>query len=158
MSCIYGPHQHGTEDQGWVAHFLIRVLQNKPITIYGNGRQVRDILHVDDLVEAFTIAMDNVEKIKGRAFNMGGGTENAISLLEFLDYIAELHDSLPEVRFADWRPGDQVYYVSDTTAFQKATGWTPKTDKEQGIRHLYESLQERFSSLPHDPRLEAAAL
>ncbi|RYG19228.1 SDR family NAD(P)-dependent oxidoreductase [bacterium] len=137
MSCIYGPHQCGTEDQGWVAHFLLQALKDAPITIYGDGRQVRDVLFVSDLVDAFRLAMSNMDSLSGQAFNMGGGPENTISLLEFLDTIEELHQERPEVSFGDWRPGDQRYYVSDTTKFSDATGWSPKYTSREGIEALY---------------------
>jgi CDP-paratose 2-epimerase len=137
MSCIYGPHQCGTEDQGWVAHFLLQALKDAPITLYGDGRQVRDVLFVSDLVDAFRLAIENMPTLSGQAFNMGGGPENTISLLEFLDTIEELHQARPEVSFGDWRPGDQRYYVSDTTKFSNATGWSPKYSSRQGIEALY---------------------
>src|SRR5207253_6556705 len=99
MSCIYGPHQFGNEDQGWVAHFLIRALKDQPITLYGDGMQVRDILFVEDLVDAFLLAQANMATLAGQAFNMGGGPANTISLLELLDMITELHGRRPDVRF-----------------------------------------------------------
>src|SRR5438067_12116322 len=132
MSCIYGPHQFGTEDQGWVAHFLIRALEGEPITLYGNGMQVRDILFVEDLVDALLAAQRHMPEIRGQAFNIGGGPANTISLLELLDLIAALHGRRPEVRFADWRPGDQRYYVSDPRRFMQATGWRPRTGVAEG--------------------------
>jgi len=141
MSCIYGPHQFGTEDQGWVAHFLLQVLRDFPITLYGDGRQVRDVLFVEDLVGAFRLAMSNVDRITGRAFNMGGGPKNAISLLELLRHIDKMHGSLPRIQFDEWRVGDQRYYVSDTSAFQRATGWSPKVSVTKGIRELYQWLR-----------------
>ena len=137
MSCIYGPHQCGNEDQGWVAHFLIQAIQGRPITIFGDGGQVRDVLYVQDLVDAFRLAQDNMERLSGQAFNMGGGPENTISLLEFLDAIEEMHGEKPDVSFGDWRPGDQRYYVSDTTKFRNATGWEPRYSARTGIEALY---------------------
>src|SRR5690606_5419694 len=125
-SCIYGPHQFGTEDQGWVAHFLIRALEDQPITIYGDGKQVRDILFVEDLVNAFVLAQQNIEKLSGNAFNIGGGPKNTISLVEILDVIQKLTGKSLDISFEDWRTGDQQYYVSNTSKFQKATGWRPK--------------------------------
>src|SRR5699024_6115402 len=98
MSCIYGPHQFGTEDQGWVAHFLIRARDGEAITIYGDGKQVRDILFVDDLVEAFLLAERNITDLAGRAFNIGGGPDNAISLLELIERIRELDNDRPMLR------------------------------------------------------------
>ena len=111
MSCIYGPHQCGNEDQGWVAHFLIRALEGAPITIYGDGRQVRDVLFVDDLVDAFLRVSDRAPQLSGRAFNIGGGPVNAVSLLDVLELMGGLVDEAPDVEFADWRAGDQRYYV-----------------------------------------------
>jgi CDP-paratose 2-epimerase len=118
MSCIYGPRQLGTEDQGWVAHFLISALKRQPITLYGDGRQVRDILEVGDAVEAYVRAYRGIDRIRGRAFNLGGGPANAVSLRQVLARIEELLGRPVAVRFADWRPGDQRYYVSDTRAIR----------------------------------------
>ncbi len=137
MSCIYGPHQFGTEDQGWVAHFLIRALENQPITLYGDGLQVRDILFVQDLVNAFLLAQAHISDISGQAFNIGGSPARTTSLLELIDLIETLHGQPPEVQFDDWRPGDQRYYVSDTRKFQAATGWSPQVSIPDGIERLY---------------------
>ena len=142
MSCIYGPHQFGTEDQGWVAHFLIKALERSPLTIYGDGRQVRDVLFVEDLVEAFLQAQRHIEPLAGQAFNLGGGPANTTSLLELMELIGELHGQRPEVRYADWRPADQQYYVSDTRRFSAATGWSPNVDVRTGVTRLYEWLKE----------------
>jgi CDP-paratose 2-epimerase len=137
MSCIYGPHQHGNEDQGWVAHFLIRALARDPITIYGDGAQVRDILFVDDLVDAMVAARERRDAVAGRAFNMGGGPENSVSLLELVELIGDLTGRPAALRFAGQRPGDQRYYVSDTSAFQAATGWRPDVGVDEGLEELY---------------------
>jgi CDP-paratose 2-epimerase len=142
MSCIYGPHQCGNEDQGWVAHFAIRALEGEPITLFGDGRQVRDVLFVEDLVEAFLLARENIEAIGGRAYNMGGGPENAVSLLEVIERIGDLHGEPPETSFGPWRQGDQRYYVSDTRRFQEDTGWRPRVGAEEGIERLYGWLRE----------------
>lgn len=141
MSCIYGLHQFGTEDQGWVAHFLIRALQETPITIYGDGRQVRDVLFVDDLVDAFLLARRNINTLAGQVFNIGGGPCNTTSLLELLELIRELNGRAPEARFDSWRTADQQYYVSDTRKFSAATGWTAKTGVREGVAKLREWLQ-----------------
>jgi CDP-paratose 2-epimerase len=140
MSCIYGPHQFGTEDQGWVAHFLIRALNRQPITIYGDGKQVRDILFVEDLVDAFLLAAANIQKTAGHAFNIGGGVANTISLLELLRMLTKLDGRAPKYEFSDWRTGDQKYYVSDTRKFAKMTGWQPRVNARDGIRMLREWL------------------
>ncbi|GAA0589195.1 SDR family NAD(P)-dependent oxidoreductase [Caenispirillum bisanense] len=136
MSCLYGPRQFGTEDQGWVAHFMIRALKGEPITLYGDGKQVRDVLFVDDVVDAWLLAERHMEAVRGTAFNIGGGPANAVSLLEAIDAIGDLAGRRPEVRFGDWRPGDQLWYVSDTRAFQALTGWRPQVEAADGFRRL----------------------
>jgi len=140
MSCIYGPRQMGTEDQGWVAHFLIRAIEGKPIEIFGDGMQVRDLLFVEDLVDAFLLAQANIHTLSGRAFNIGGGLGNTISLLELLELIGALNGSKPTIRLKDWRPGDQRYYVSDTRGFKAATGWAPKVNVREGVERLHDWL------------------
>ncbi|HEY0510681.1 MAG TPA: NAD-dependent epimerase/dehydratase family protein [Thermoanaerobaculia bacterium] len=137
MSCIYGPHQFGTEDQGWVAHFLLRALDGRPLTLYGDGMQVRDVLYVEDLVDAFLLAERNIGSLAGQAFNMGGGPGNTVSLLELIDLIGALHGRRPEVFHEDWRTGDQRYYVSDVSKFMAATGWRPRVNARQGVGKLY---------------------
>jgi CDP-paratose 2-epimerase len=136
MSCIYGPHQFGTEDQGWVAHFLIRALEESPITIYGDGKQVRDLLFVEDLVDALQRAEADIELLAGRAFNIGGGPRNTVSLREVIAVIAAERGVEPAVEHGPWRPGDQRYYVSDTAAFRTATGWRPRIAPRVGVRAL----------------------
>jgi CDP-paratose 2-epimerase len=150
MSCIYGPHQCGNEDQGWVAHFLMQALQGAPITLFGDGRQVRDVLHVDDLLDAMLLATDRSAQLAGQAFNMGGGPQSTVSLLELIDLIGRL-GSPPEVRHGDWRVGDQRYYVSDTRRFRDATGWTPKVAPEDGVKLLHDWL-----SAPRTTRARAS--
>lgn len=142
MSCIYGPHQFGTEDQGWVAHLLIRALAGLPVTIYGDGCQVRDTLFVEDLVDALLLAQARICELSGQAFNIGGGPANTTSLLELLEMIRGLHGRMPAVRYAGWRTADQRYYVSDIRKFSRATGWTPKVDVPTGVRRLYAWLRD----------------
>ncbi|MBV9017235.1 MAG: NAD-dependent epimerase/dehydratase family protein [Alphaproteobacteria bacterium] len=137
MSCIYGPHQHGTEDQGWLAHFMIRAADGEPITIYGDGKQVRDVLFVDDLVDAFLIAEQHLPDIAGEAFNIGGGPENTLSLLELIDRIAALNGGRPSLDFGNWRVGDQRWYVSDIRKFHRLTGWSPRVGVMEGVRRLH---------------------
>ncbi len=149
MSCIYGPHQFGTEDQGWVAHFMIRAMENRPITVYGDGYQVRDVLFVDDLVDAFLLARENMDGIAGRAFNIGGGPGNQTSVVEMIRLISDVCGYDPQVLFSKWRTGDQKYYVSDTAKFSESTGWSPKVDIPEGMRKLYEwLLRERENEVP----------
>lgn len=146
MSCIYGLHQFGNEDQGWVAHFLIRALQGEPITIYGDGRQVRDVLFVEDLVDAFLLAQKHIDAIAGRVFNIGGGPGNTTSLLELLDLIGELRGGMPEVRFEPWRTADQQYYVSDTRKIFEATQWKPRVRVREGVFRLFTWLKEAHTA------------
>jgi CDP-paratose 2-epimerase len=142
MSCIYGPHQFGTEDQGWVAHFLIRALEGRPIVLYGDGRQVRDILFVEDLVDAFMLAQQNMDRVSGQAFNIGGGVRNTVSLLELIERIEELHGDRVDIAREGWRTGDQRYFVADTRLFEAATGWQPRVTASAGVARLYEWLLE----------------
>jgi CDP-paratose 2-epimerase len=137
MSCIYGPYQRGNEDQGWVAHFLLRALAGEPVTIFGDGCQVRDILFASDLVDALLLAHHGAESLAGHAFNIGGGPANAISLHDLLDAIETLEGAPPEIRLAEERAGDQRWYVSDTAAFRDATGWAPRVSADAGIEHLH---------------------
>jgi CDP-paratose 2-epimerase len=158
MSCIYGPRQFGTEDQGWVAHFILRALRGEPITVYGDGMQVRDILFIDDLVDAFLLAEQHGARLAGRAFNMGGGPANAISLLDLLDEIERLHGQRPALDFDEWRTGDQRYYVSDTRAFEQATGWKASVSAQDGIARLYGWLvgRRRSAATPIESQVEGA--
>ena len=142
MSCIYGPHQCGNEDQGWVAHFLLRALRGEPITLYGDGMQVRDVLYADDLVDGFLHALARMPQVVGHAFNVGGGPANTVSLLEVLDAIADLTGTKPDVRFGQPRPGDQLYYVSDTAKLRRMTGWSPTVSAEAGVAKLHHWLRE----------------
>jgi CDP-paratose 2-epimerase len=136
MSCIYGPHQFGTEDQGWIAHFLIRAREGRPVTLYGDGRQVRDVLFIEDLLDAFLLSRERASELAGNAFNIGGGPDHAISLRDLLRLIAQIHGEAPPVSRGDWRVGDQRYYVSDSRKFQAATGWSPKVTVREGVRRL----------------------
>ncbi len=155
MSCIYGPHQFGTEDQGWVAHFLIQTMEGRPITLYGDGKQVRDILFVEDLVDAFLLAREKIRSTAGQAFNIGGGPQNTTSLLELMRCIEQLNGTAPRVEWGNWRPGDQRYYVSDFRKYQAATGWSPRVNVEEGVRRLLSWLRE--SHAQPTPRLAAIA-
>ena len=142
MSCIYGPRQMGTEDQGWVAHFIIRALQGEPISIFGDGRQVRDILHVDDAVEAYLAAWRRIDSVTGRAFNLGGGPGNAVSLRQLLGFIEELLGRPVDLAFSDWRAGDQRYYVSDTRQAAQELGLKRPIPWRTGVAGLAHWLEE----------------
>lgn len=128
MSCIAGQRQFGNEDQGWVAHFLYSALLGKPLTIYGTGEQVRDVLCVEDLLNAFQAVRQNVEVSRGQIYNVGGGAANTVSLLELVDYIEELTGRTVKPQFDAMRPGDQLIYVTDHGKLTRDTGWTPKVD------------------------------
>jgi CDP-paratose 2-epimerase len=141
MSCIYGQHQHGTEDQGWVAHCLRRALSGERITVYGDGAQVRDVLYASDLVEAMLRVHGDVDRLAGIPFNVGGGSRNTISLLELFELIEDL-GCPPQITFVDERPGDQRWYVADTTRLRRATGWTPRIEVGEGLSLLYEWLAQ----------------
>jgi CDP-paratose 2-epimerase len=155
MSCVYGPRQFGTEDQGWVAHFLIQAMQGRPITLYGDGKQVRDVLFVEDLLDAFLLARERSRNVAGRAFNIGGGPSNTVSLLELLDLIAELRGARPDVLLEDWRVADQRWYVSDPSAFSRVTGWSPRTGVREGVGRLNAWLDRAHAPRPA-PQWEAA--
>jgi CDP-paratose 2-epimerase len=140
-SCIYGPRQFGTEDQGWVAHFLIRALRGLPITIFGDGKQVRDVLHIHDAVAAYRAVAAAIDQVVGRAFNLGGGAGNAVSLRMVLEEIAALTGREIESAHQDWRPGDQLYFVADTSRLRQAVGWRPTIAWRDGLRELAEWLR-----------------
>jgi CDP-paratose 2-epimerase len=151
MSCIYGQRQMGTEDQGWVAHFLIRALEDQPITIYGDGRQVRDILDVGDAVNAYATGLAHIDKVHGRAFNLGGGPENAISLLELIDEMRAITGREIELEFQDWRQGDQRWFVADTSAARAALDLPKPRGSRDGVARLAQWLSaERGMTLQRE--------
>ncbi len=136
MSCIAGPHQFGNEDQGWIAHFLYSALQDKEICIYGDGRQVRDVLAVQDLVRAFEAASERQETTAGQIYNVGGGADNAISLLELIERIEKLLHKRVTYRFCESRPGDQSIYLTDFTKLRQHIGWSPRISVPQTIENI----------------------
>jgi CDP-paratose 2-epimerase len=148
MSCIYGPRQFGTEDQGWVAHFLLRALAGQGLTIYGDGKQVRDVLHVSDTVAAYRAVLDGIDRVSGQAFNLGGGAHNAVSLRLLLLEIARIVGHEVPVTHSEWRTGDQPYFVADTRKLEGALGWKPRIAWRDGIRHLAEWLAEHRLGRP----------
>ena len=148
MSCIYGRRQMGTEDQGWVAHFLIRALEGRPITLYGDGHQVRDVLDVGDAVDAYLAAWARIDAVSGRAFNLGGGPANAVSLRQLLAHMGELLGREVDVEFADWRAGDQRYFVADTRAAEAALGLGPRRGWRDGVAALAEWLRTERAAAP----------
>ncbi|MGH8628403.1 MAG: SDR family NAD(P)-dependent oxidoreductase [Gammaproteobacteria bacterium] len=159
MSCIYGPRQFGTEDQGWLAHFMIAAATGKAITIYGNGKQVRDVLFVDDLVRAFRMAVEKIDTVAGGVFNIGGGPPNAMAVWqEFGAILAELKGEKIPVSYDDWRAGDQPCYVSDVRKAGQRLDWQPLIDKETGVRRLWEwvsSNKSLFETPAKEQQLES---
>lgn len=156
MSCIYGPRQFGTEDQGWVAHFLLSALSGRPITIYGDGRQVRDILHVSDAVAAYRGVLAGIDDLKGQAFNLGGGPRNAVSLRVLLAEIADMTGSNITIRHDHERTGDQPFFVADTRKLQAATGWQAHVPWREGVCDLASwLLRHRLQSRPEATRYVA---
>ncbi|WP_414473071.1 NAD-dependent epimerase/dehydratase family protein [Microvirga sp. M2] len=161
MSCIYGQRQMGTEDQGWVAHFLIRALEGKPIAIYGDGCQVRDVLSISDAVDAYAEAWKRIGAVQGRAFNLGGGPANAISLRQLLVHIEDLLGRPVETAYADWRAGDQRYYVSDTRRIARELALKTPTPWRKGVAALARWLQEErglSGTIRHSSPLQEAAI
>ncbi len=142
MSCIYGRRQLGTEDQGWVAHFLIRALRGEPITIFGDGCQVRDILDVSNAVDAYIAAWQRIGAVAGRAYNLGGGPANAVSLRHILAYIGTLIERPVKAEYAGWRPGDQRYYVSDTGLATRTLGLSAPLSWRAGVAALARAFGE----------------
>lgn len=136
QSCIYGTRQFGIEDQGWVAWFTIASVLGKQITIYGDGKQIRDVLHVEDLVRAYEAAIHARNSIKGQAFNIGGGPGNTMSLLELLSYLEDELGRKIEVKWGDWRPGDQPVFVCNIDKAKKLLGWSPEISVERGVKEL----------------------
>lgn len=142
QSCIYGPRQFGVEDQGWVAWFAIAAMLGKDITIWGDGKQVRDVLHVEDLVRAYEAAIRAPDAIAGQAFNVGGGVTRTLSLLELIDQLETRHKRKIKLHWRDWRPGDQRIYVSDVRKLQKTLDWTPEIAAPDGIDNLIQWVGE----------------
>ena len=146
MSCIYGTRQFGVEDQGWVAWFVIATILGKPITIYGDGKQVRDILYVTDLVSAFDSFISS--NLDHAVFNMGGGSLNTISLLELLELLEEQTGKRSAIDFSQWRPSDQKVYISDISKAKRELAWEPKIIPRDGISKLIEWVAQNKSLFP----------
>ncbi len=136
QSCIYGQRQLGVEDQGWVAWFTIANQFGKPITIYGNGKQVRDILHINDLINCYELCIEKSDQISGQAFNIGGGPENTLSLLQLLNMLKQKTGINPDLSWADWRPGDQPVFICELDKAKQQLDWQPSINVEQGVTML----------------------
>jgi len=143
QSCIYGTRQLGVEDQGWVAHFCIAARYGRPLRIYGNGKQVRDVLWIDDLIDAYEMAATHIDVTSGQVYNIGGGPENTISIwAEFGPLLEELAGHHIPVTYEDWRPGDQVAYISDIRKAEQAFGWRPQVSMVEGVTRLWQWIEE----------------
>ena len=137
QSGIYGPHQFGIEEQGWLAWFCNALLFSKPVTIYGDGKQVRDVLYIDDLLRAFNSAFKNIKKTRGKAYNIGGGSKFSLSIWELFGILEKLVSKKFNYKFSSWRPGDQKIYISDISRAKKDFGWKPEISPKQGVKKLY---------------------
>ena len=143
QSCIYGPRQFGIEDQGWVAWFIIAAVTGRPITIYGDGKQVRDILNVEDLMNAYDAAIQKIDIALGNVYNLGGGPANVMSVwAEFGPILERLCGGTIEIARGDWRPGDQRVFYADINKAERELGWKPKIGVQEGIRRLFNWVKE----------------
>jgi CDP-paratose 2-epimerase len=142
LSCVYGPYQTGAPGRGWVAECVSRAIRGEPVTIHGDGRQVRDLLYVDDVVDALLLAQEKIDMLAGRAFNVGGGPDRTLSPRELVRLIGELAGESPRVRYEGWRPADQRYYVSDTSLFSTLAGWQPRIAVRAGVESLYRWMRD----------------
>ena len=137
QSGIYGPHQFGIEEQGWLAWFCNALLFNKPVTIFGNGKQVRDVLYVDDLIRAYDAALRNIKKTRGKAYNVGGGPKFSLSIWELFDILQKLDNKKFNYSFGPWRAGDQKVYISNIGRAKRDFNWSPTVSPKEGIEKLY---------------------
>lgn len=137
QSGIYGPHQFGIEEQGWLAWFANALIFNKPVTIYGNGKQVRDVLYIDDLLRAFDLAFKNIKKTRGKVYTIGGGSKFSLSIWELFEILEKLAGKKFNYKFGPWRPGDQKIYISDLRSAKKDFHWQPKISPKEGVKRLY---------------------
>jgi CDP-paratose 2-epimerase len=136
QSCIYGENQFGIEDQGWVAWFTIASHLKKKFYIYGNGKQVRDILYIKDLIDLYELVIKNIDVCSGEVYNVGGGPNNTLSLLELINFLETKYNNHLDFEYSDWRPGDQMIYVSDISKIKEHIGWEPKTSINNGLNSL----------------------
>ncbi|HEX7541591.1 MAG TPA: GDP-mannose 4,6-dehydratase [Anaerolineales bacterium] len=143
QSCIYGPRQFGVEDQGWVAWMIIAAVTGRPLTIYGDGKQIRDVLYIDDLLNAYDAAIAKIKAVRGQVYNLGGGPENTMSIwTEFGPLLEKLLGRPVPMKRGDWRPGDQKVFVADIHKAERELGWKPKIGVEEGVGELFEWVKE----------------
>ncbi len=157
QSCIYGYWQFGVEDQGWVAWFIIAHHLNRPITIYGTGKQVRDVLFIDDLLDCYVAVIERIDQVSGTAFNIGGGPENTLSLLEFMQLLEQVSGRKVRHSYSGWRPGDQPVFISDVTRARELLGWSPKVGTADGIGRLYRWVSDNSHLFEHRPTAGSVA-
>ena len=142
QSCIYGVHQFGVEDQGWVAHFTISAIYGRPITIYGDGKQVRDVLYIEDMIKLYNLVREKIAVASGKAYNIGGGPDNRMSLLELVDFLEKFVGNKVNLKYSDWRPGDQKVFVSDIRCAASELGWKPRIGVREGVSALAKWVEE----------------
>lgn len=147
QSGIYGPHQFGIEEQGWLAWFINSLLFDRPVTIYGDGKQVRDVLYIDDVLEAYDAALTNINTTRGKAYNIGGGLEYSLSIWELFEIIEKLDNNKFKYSFGDWRPGDQKAYISEISKAKSDFNWSPKVSPQEGVEKLYNWIRENKQSV-----------
>lgn len=152
QSCIYGPRQFGMEDQGWVAWFVIAHLTGQPITVYGTGKQVRDLLDVADLVDCYLAVIEQVDHVSGLTFNVGGGAKNTLSILELFEWLESASGRPVKFQFGQRRRGDQAIYVTDFTKINAALGWEPRVDVRSGLHRLYQWVEQVVGMASLEPR------
>jgi CDP-paratose 2-epimerase len=146
-SCMYGPHQWGKAEQGWVAWFCVAAILKKTLTLFGDGKQVRDLLYIDDVVKAFDLAFNGNSKIRGEAINLGGGKENAVSLLQTLKYLESATGKRIETKYADWRPGDNKCYYTDVRKAKSLLGWAPEVGWKEGLDRTLDWVRQNLPSV-----------
>jgi CDP-paratose 2-epimerase len=142
QSCIYGTRQFGKEEQGWLAHFVISSILKRPLNIFGDGKQVRDVLFIEDLARAVDMAFQNKGGTAGKAYNIGGGAGYTLSLLELIDMLEKMNNEKITTKYFDWRPADQKVYISDIARAKRDFGWEPKVSPEEGVRRVHEWVTE----------------
>lgn len=147
QSGIYGPHQFGIEEQGWLAWFINSLLFNRPVTIYGDGKQVRDVLYIDDVLNAYDAALTNINTTRGKAYNIGGGLDYSLSIWELFEIIEKLDNNKFKYSFGDWRPGDQKAYISEISKAKRDFNWSPKVSPQEGVAKLYQWIKENKQSI-----------
>lgn len=142
QSCIYGTRQFGKEEQGWLAHFVISSVLKRPLNIFGDGKQVRDVLFIEDLSRAVDMAFQNKGSTAGKAYNIGGGSGYTLSLLELIDMLEKINNEKITTKYFDWRPADQKVYISDIARAKRDFGWSPKVSPEEGVRRVHDWVRE----------------